>query len=83
VLGSQQTQAAQIALIPACVGNHRFQGTDRKSVVQPMVRYDHSAAVSMSIYPVTTPRSLKRETILVKSTYKGRAVIPRGTSVIC
>jgi hypothetical protein len=75
---SQQTQAPQVVPIPSRASDDRFQGADWKGGAQPMVRYDRSAAVSVSIYVVTSPSPLEHETFLVQSSYEAPGCDPAG-----
>ena len=62
----QKVQSAQIVLIPSRVGDHRFEGPNRKSIAQAVISYYDATTIRMAIDAMTSSSSLQREPILVQ-----------------
>jgi len=61
-----QVQPSQVFVCPADVREHRFEGTDRKRVAEPMVGDHYSPPIRMTKHQVTPSRSGQTEAICVE-----------------
>ena len=75
-----ESQPPQIFVLPADVGDHGSECSERKRVAKLVVGYNDAPAVRMPINPMTPAHSLQSKPVGLQSAYELPRRHPRGAS---